>query len=247
MQNTAIILGSGSFCADTKNDVRNPAGYAVKTAGETIILDIGFGNVRGIARAGLDYSGISHVFLTHFHPDHWGDLPALLFAYHYNEKPKDGKLVIAGPAGTSELVGKILATAPAHLNPLGYKLAITELAPGAEIKGKTFRLVCAKAEHSPEALSFKIYTDGKTLGYTGDSVLSEELKTFCQDADVIIADAGGSENAPKKAHMTPAEAASLSDRADIYLSHLTKDSALQAAALAGPRIKTALDLLSIPL
>src|ERR1700757_2181431 len=43
------------------------------------LIDCGRGSPSAFADAGLDFSGLEGVFLTHLHVDHAGDLPGMLF------------------------------------------------------------------------------------------------------------------------------------------------------------------------
>ncbi|MDD4004629.1 MAG: ribonuclease Z [Elusimicrobiaceae bacterium] len=245
-----IILGSGGFYPDVTGEaVRNPAGYAVDAGAGVLVFDLGFGNVRQLARAGIELSRISHVFLSHFHPDHWGDLPALLFAYRYNAKPLNGRLTIAGPAGLSALVARIRAVSPGYFDVSGYAEEVIELEPGREFVAGACRVGCMKVEHGAQSLAYKIRGphEGETVCYTGDAMFSAELRNFCARAELVIADAGCAGCPPGSPHMTPAEAVSLSDTACVCLSHLCGRSAEQAEELAGGRIFAARDLQVIDL
>ncbi len=239
-----VILGSGSFYPDTMGDaVRRPAGYAVNAGQGIMVFDLGYGNAGALARANMPFGDISHVFLSHFHPDHWGDLPALLFAYRYNQKPRGGRLVLAGPKGLTDLLTRIRASSPGHFDAVGYILEIAELMPDDRITACGCAVACEKTDHTPDSLAFKIYgPGGQTLCYTGDAKFSQPLKCFCADAGVIIADAGSCGEPPGSPHMTPQEAAGLSDTAVIYLSHLSAGSAAEAEKLVSRRVRLAYDL-----
>ena len=57
-------------------------------AGEArLLLDCGSGAVHRMAQLGLDWMGITHVALTHFHADHTTDIATLFFAWRYGAIP----------------------------------------------------------------------------------------------------------------------------------------------------------------
>lgn len=223
--------------------MRNPAGYAVTADEGVLLFDLGYGNISALARAGMGLETVSHVFVTHFHPDHWGDLPALLFAYRYTAKPRGKRLTIAGPTGLRDLLGRIRAVSPAHFEPNGYDEEIIELAPGGQLRAGGCTVFCQATGHTPEALAYKVRGPhpGEMFCYTGDALFSPELKEFCADANLIIADAGSPGLPPGHPHMTPEEAASLSATAQIRLSHLSSQSEPQARALTGSLVRPAQD------
>jgi ribonuclease BN (tRNA processing enzyme) len=233
------ILGSGGFAPEGTGDaVRNPSGYAVRMPGGGIaIMDLGFGNVRKLAQCAVPLQDITHVFITHFHPDHWGDLPALLFHFRYAQKPRGGKLTVAGPAGMKKLVDDIHSTFRGGTMPQGYELAVEELLPGNDFKSDTFLLRTAKTEHTRESLAFRLESGGKVLAYTGDASEPGTLAEFFTDTDILIADAALPDGAPRpRAHMTPSEVAGLAAACKAkktIFSHLSVDSARQAREKSG--------------
>src|SRR6266550_231238 len=70
-----------------------------------MLLDCGAGSLHRLAEFGLPWHQVTHVILTHFHPDHWGELPMLVYALKYTtEPPRREPLVILGPPGVVQLL-----------------------------------------------------------------------------------------------------------------------------------------------
>jgi len=70
-----------------------------------ILLDCGPGALHRLAEFGLPWHQVTHVVLSHFHPDHWGELPMLVYALKYTTVPsRTEPLVILGPPGVVRLV-----------------------------------------------------------------------------------------------------------------------------------------------
>jgi len=118
---------------------------AALIAGERVfVIDCGRGSPSAFADAGLDFSRLEAVFLTHLHADHIGDLPGLIL-YGWGARMGDNgplpPLRVYGPSrpqqlpagdavfhrettihpelpapGTADLVGHILAGYAYHLN-----------------------------------------------------------------------------------------------------------------------------------
>jgi ribonuclease BN (tRNA processing enzyme) len=108
------------------------------------VIDCGRGSPSGFADAGLDFSDLDAVFLTHLHADHIGDLPGMLLYPWGVRTGNDGPLApirVYGPSrpralptgdatfhrettihpelpapGTADLVNSILAGYAYHLN-----------------------------------------------------------------------------------------------------------------------------------
>jgi ribonuclease BN (tRNA processing enzyme) len=51
---------------------------ALVAGGRVFVIDCGRGSPSAFAEAGLDFSRLEAVFLTHLHADHIGDLPGIL-------------------------------------------------------------------------------------------------------------------------------------------------------------------------
>src|SRR3989449_4642665 len=46
----------------------------------------------------LPWHDVTHVIVSHFHPDHWGELPMLVYALKYTTvPPRTDPLVVLGP------------------------------------------------------------------------------------------------------------------------------------------------------
>ena len=66
-----FLLGSGG---SMNNKVRVASSIAVIANGEFILIDVGPGTFRNAEVLRLPVAHLSAIFLTHFHPDHIGDL-----------------------------------------------------------------------------------------------------------------------------------------------------------------------------
>src|ERR1051326_5905711 len=74
------ILGSGTVVPD---GARNSAGYFVEAAGVGLLVGFGAGTVHALARYGCAWERMTHLFISHFHVDHVGELAALFYAFKY--------------------------------------------------------------------------------------------------------------------------------------------------------------------
>ncbi|MBI3553734.1 MAG: MBL fold metallo-hydrolase [Elusimicrobia bacterium] len=246
-----IVLGSGASFPAFGEQVRNPAGYAVKLGGDILLFDLGFGNLRQLFRAGLDPARITDLFLTHRHPDHAGDLAALLFLLRYDAKPRSGRLRIWGPRGVRKFVDGLSNAYAPWLGPRGYELDIRELAAGATAKGRQWGLSCLSVPHPTPALAYRLLYKGRSLVYSGDTGFSVELVSFAAEADLFVIECtvtGGAE-ALEYGHLTPELALATLEASGCrrgLLSHLSPASAKKAERLLrGRKIRLAQDLMRL--
>lgn len=230
-----IVLGSGSYAPGFKSGrpVRNPAGYAVKIRKEVIIFDFGFGNLRNLARAGMDIADISHVFLSHFHLDHWGDVPALLFLFHYDFKPKSGTLKIVGPKGIKKLIRSLSEVCRPYLAPSGYKLKVSEIKEGSPYRSGDWSVKAKKVKHSDSSVCYRLDYAGKSMTYTGDASYEDTLAEFARKSDILISDCTFPGPEAKYGHMTVDQVIELAEKSrskKTLLSHISPQAESAVAA-----------------
>ncbi len=242
------VLGSGNYAPGRGAGVRNPAGYAVQAGPAVLLFDLGFGNVRQLARAGHDLNAVSDLFLTHVHPDHCGDLPALLFAFRYDYRPLGGRLRIFGPAGTKALVRALAKAWEPWLDPKSYGLEVRELPDGGEVAGPDWVVEARAVPHTAPALGYRVTRGAASLAYTGDMEYDAGFARFASACDLLLVEATLGEDDKIPGHMTPRQAIELAKASRCgaaLLTHLSEESASEAARLIKgvPRVALAKDLL----
>jgi ribonuclease BN (tRNA processing enzyme) len=198
-----VILGSGSAFPEKERSARNPAGYAARLGKRFALLDLGFGNVRQLMRAGFDPAGLTDVFFSHRHPDHVGDLPALLFLLNYDVKPRSGRVRLWGPSGFKKFVKDLMKAHAPWLAPRGYRLEVLEIRPGADVERDEWRLQALAVPHTTTALALRLSYKGKAVVYSGDTSFSPELADFAAECDLFLLECTVTEGSGVPGHLTP--------------------------------------------
>ncbi len=182
----------------------------------TIRLDAGAGSLHALARYHLPWTRLDCQVISHFHIDHAGELPALLFAMKYGrESPRDKPLVLVGPVGLCSLLKGVDQAFQRRLREQEFPLEIRELEPGGETEIGGVRLLVAKSNHTPESLAIRVEAAGRSLGYTGDTAPSEALVDFFQGVDLLISECSLLEKDGRTAHMCANDVADLAARAGV--------------------------------
>lgn len=230
-----IILGSGSaFPSGDPRKVRNSAGYAVRIGSRTILFDLGFGDLRQMARAGLDPAEVTDVFFSHRHPDHVGDLAALLFFFKYERPPKSGTLGIYGPPGITSLVRQVSKAYSPWLVPKGYKLSVRSLKNEEAILDldNEWVVTARKARHNTPALSYRLTVwkntpRRRTFVYSGDTGWDPGLAGFARRCDLFLLEATLGDKERHDWHLTARQSvalAALSSCRRAVFTHVSPES-----------------------
>lgn len=191
-----------------------------------MLLDCGSGTTWKLARVGISYLDIDHIFLSHLHPDHTGDLVPFLFASRYafgspygskREKP----LSLWGGPGLVEFFEALKNAYRDWILPEG--LTVRELGEGETAFGG-FTLRAAKVPHIESSLAYRIESGGKSLVYSGDTDYSEALIGLARDADALIIECALPDEGSKRGgHLTPGEVIEIANRSGarrIIVTHL---------------------------
>jgi ribonuclease BN (tRNA processing enzyme) len=207
------VLGSGTC---VPNGRRNSSGYWIDAGDAHIRLDCGAGTVHAMARDGLPWESLTHQIITHFHLDHVGELPMLLFSLRYGRSsPRSTPLSLIGPAGLSKLLTGLERVLSQKLIEQEFPVTIHELAPGATLDlADDVRLSVAKTPHTVESLAVRIDHAGHSIGYTGDTAPSDDLATFFHDVDLLVAECSFISDPKKTPHLTAPDVAALATAAN---------------------------------
>jgi ribonuclease BN (tRNA processing enzyme) len=208
------ILGSGTVAP---SGTRNSAGYFVELPDARVMMDCGAGTVHALARYGLPWEQITHLFISHFHVDHVGELAALLLAFrHGMTTDRSAPFTIVGPRGLDRVMDGLKLAFGSTLFDTTFPLTVRMLSPGEQIElGGESTLSVMKTPHTPESLAIRIESRGRVLCYTGDTAYDEDLARFFQGADVLISECSFREPLEGVPHLSISEAALLASQAGV--------------------------------
>ncbi|HEY2853545.1 MAG TPA: MBL fold metallo-hydrolase [Gemmatimonadaceae bacterium] len=214
-------LGTGTVAL---NGERSCAGYLYQADDVMLLLDCGSGVTRRLAELDEAWSVITHVALTHFHIDHHGDLPTLVFAWKYGQlPPRSAPLQLIGPVGTAELLDRLATAYGDWLRAPGFPIGIREIAPGEAIElSPSVRLSALKVPHTPESVAYSIEHGGRRVVYTGDTGPDEALGDWARGCDLLVCECSLPSSMAIKEHLTPEQCAALAERAQpghVVLTH----------------------------
>ena len=220
----ATILGSGTCVPSLK---RSSCSVLVETGENKILLDAGPGTMRRLLEAGIEIFDVTHVLLSHFHPDHTGELASFLFSNKYPDGTRRKKtLAIVGGPGFEDFFDAVIGLYGDWIQLPGDLLTIVELPARTGLCSEidSFRLETAPVNHRPESLAYRITgPGGSSVVYSGDTDYSENLIELAAGADIFICESALPDGKKVPGHLTPSLAGEIAARANpslLVLTHL---------------------------
>jgi len=235
-------LGTGTIALRSE---RSCAGYLLETEGLRLLIDCGSGITRRLPELGNGWETISHVALTHFHIDHHGDLPTLIFAWKHGFLPSRSlPLEIIGPVGTKDLLDRLAAAYGTWVTAPGFPLTVREITPddAMELPGGVV-LSCCKVPHTAESVAYSMVREGRRIVFTGDTGPSADLAAWAHGCDLLVAECSLPTGMSIPEHLTPEQCGELAAGAapgHLALTHFYPPvqqvdiRALVARSYAGP-------------
>ena len=224
MKPVLTVVGSGTL---VPSGWRSSPCHLLEVAGSLVLLDAGPGAVHGLARHGKPWWKITHVVLTHYHTDHFGDLPHLLFALKWaSPSPRRRPLRILGPPGLNVRVRALRdAFGEFMVNP-GFEVACHEVERdgswnGAGAGGPSLEFL--PVAHTATSVAVRVTAEGRSLGYTGDTGPDPALGFFFHGVDVLLSECGYADPPPSASHLSPSSVAAMVRSAEpgvLVLTHL---------------------------
>ena len=230
-----VVLGSGSYEPSLRG-VRFPAGHALLHSGRALLFDLGFGDLQQLLRAGIDPARVTHAFFTHRHPDHVGDLAALLFMRHCARPRTRGTLRLFGPPGFKAFLRRLSAAHAPWLAPRGGGLRVTELRSGGEVAGPGWKVRAHAVPHGTPALAYRFDAGKAAVCYSGDTGADPGLAAFAAGADLFVLECSLTDDEDHPQHLRVKEAVALFEASGARRGLFTHLSGASLRQLA-PRLR----------
>ena len=139
----------------------------LRRGGEAVLFDCGEGTQRQLVRS-VGLPDVSHVFLTHFHADHWLGLPGMLKSFELRDRERP--LTVLGPRGTRELLEAVRFV----YGRLKYPFEIRELEPGEAVEWDDWYVAPFPVDHrGPTSFGYAIVEETRRGRF--DAELAQSL------------------------------------------------------------------------
>lgn len=164
---------------------------------DNILFDVGSGTVKRMESQNFYTNEIDCLVISHFHADHFFDLPNYLIGRNIRNEYLNKTLPIIGGVGLKKRVKELFDLAFGDGNKEKYNnferdfnVKLIELKDKEEYIGEDFKITAYELEHGrcKPILGFILEKDNKKIAYATDTVLCENLEKMCNLADVICID-----------------------------------------------------------
>jgi ribonuclease BN (tRNA processing enzyme) len=239
---TLQILGSGGPAI---NSERASTSYLLWIDGKArMLVDMGGGAYLRFGQSGAKLSDIALIAISHLHPDHVSDLPALLWLSHQVRKeplpivgPSAGT-GISGPAGNDvapdfptflarmfdekngafQVMGATLGASKGNGVPLKISVAdVLKAEPSTVFEGQGLKVTAFGIPHANmPTLAYRVETSDGTIVFSSDqNGTNPKFVDFARDADVLIMHLAIAAGATSPLHAAPAVVGRIAQQAHI--------------------------------
>ncbi len=241
-----VTVGTGTVAP---HRARSAPAHWVERGDVRVLMDCGAGTLHRLAEFGLAWERITHLVLSHFHPDHVGEAPALLFALKWATH-REEPLVVLGPPGTVEQFRRFADAFGPWVTDPGFPLVMLDLHPAEAFPlGPDTTLAIHPTPHTAESVAIAVGAPEGRLVYTGDTGPSDALADWAHGCDLLLSECSLPEAMAIDIHLTPRQAGALARRAAarrLVLTHFYPpveqvDMVGEAAAAFGGPVTAARD------
>lgn len=214
------VIGSGTLVPSAR---RSSPCHLVESGDAVLLLDAGPGAVHGLARHRKPWRDVTHLVLTHFHTDHFGDLPHLLFALRWAPPPRTRPLAVVGPPGLNRRVEALAAAHGDFIVDPGFPVTCHEVARDGNWSGGSVTLHFAPTPHTDHSVAVRAEVPEGVVGYTGDTGPDPALGAFFRGSRVLVSECAQPDPPVKSNHLSPASVAAMAGVArpdTLVLTHL---------------------------
>ncbi|HEV2590580.1 MAG TPA: ribonuclease Z [Gaiellaceae bacterium] len=133
--------------------MRSPTALLVRRGGDRLLFDCAEGTQRQLMRSTVGLPDLDHIFISHFHADHYLGLPGMLktFSLRQRETP----LTIYGPPGLRDLFGELRRI----FGRVQYPVDVVEVRAGEALDRDGYKILVFPVHHGVSAVGYALVED----------------------------------------------------------------------------------------
>lgn len=170
----------------------------VEAGSEKVLVDCGRGASLRLWQLHTPLGAVTAVFLTHLHSDHIVGIPDLWLT-GWLPPPfghRTGALQMWGPVGTKDLMANLQKAFAADIRfrtadgipPQGVAILAHDIAQGVVYEKNGVKITAFEVDHATArpAFGYRIEYGGRSVVFSGDTRVSENLIRFSKGADLLV-------------------------------------------------------------
>ena len=210
----ATILGSGTCVPSLK---RSSSSFLLQIRDNLLLFDLGAGTMRRLLEAGFGISQVSHIFLSHLHPDHTGEFVSFLFATKYPQTyRRRTPFQIVGSRGLNNFYDGLRTVYREwiELEPGLMNLIEIDKSGHDQLADNAFSVDTLPMLHIESSIGYRITgDDGTTVAYSGDTDYCKNAVALARGADLFICESALPDAMKVEGHLTPSLAGRIATEA----------------------------------
>ncbi len=178
------LVGTGSILTNQIS--------ACAVVDDNIMVDCPNGSIKALRKLQISPTKIDICLLTHFHADHYFDIPFMLLEQGIRSI-RERDFIVIGPHDTMRQIDSLFQLAfPEDWDNVKRqsKLKVIEVDENnTPILIGGYVIVPYKVQHSScDAYGYTISLGRKTIGFTGDSILCPAIEAIVKDSNLVFTD-----------------------------------------------------------
>lgn len=222
MSTKVTILGSGTCVPSLE---RSSSSFILQIDKSVLLFDLGAGTMRRLLEAGFSISQVSHIFLSHLHPDHTGEFVSFLFAAKYPPSyQRRSPFYLIGARGLKNFYDGLLKVYGHWITLEPGLMNLMELENNRQDQyvDESFTVDTLPMAHIESSIGFRITAiEGATVAFTGDTDVCENAVALAREADLFICESALPDAMKVDGHLTPSLAGKIAAEAKVKKLLLT--------------------------
>lgn len=205
-----VILGSGTGVPSLR---RSSSSLLLLIADRVLLFDLGLGTIKRLLEAGFTISQVTHLFFTHFHPDHTGEFVSFLFATKYPPTySRRTPFKVIAARGVRKFYERLREAYGEWIELDPELLDFIEVDPWEwdQFSDEFFTVDTFPMLHSESSIGYRVTEfNGTSAAITGDTDMCENAISLAKNVDVLICESALPDALKVEGHLTPSQAGSI--------------------------------------
>ena len=163
---------------------------------DNILIDCGMGTVKQLERYGKHTKDIKHLVITHFHADHFFDLPNFLIGKNIRNECAEKLYIILPISGRRKVIDMMkFSFGDGNENysediEEKYNVEFIELKDGEIYSFEDYTLAAVELKHGDciPVYGYLLKKNDVVIGYTGDTGICDNFFKMCEQANYMFVD-----------------------------------------------------------